>query len=206
MTVHSRKHLAILLRGPAWAAFLGLCCFVGNLGSRSSSQEPTAARPPFQAKNEAWLSEGVDKHTEQDVVEKLGNPDRVELGASPLGGEERTYFIWEDRSRVEVDFSEKDGKAVAIRGTFSPHVKAKRITQENFRKLKLGMTEEELGKILGGRAQPGTVVTVKKIAPDTEKNRDIRRVEWTVARSLLAEFTKGKLSAVLSSNGMLQGE
>jgi len=205
MAVLTRKLLTVL-RGPAWAVSLALCCFVGNSASRSPAQEPPAARPPFQAKNEDWLSEGVNKHTEQDVVKKLGTPDRVELGPSPLNGEERTYFIWEDRSRVEIDFSEKDGKAVAIRGTFSPHVKAKRITPENFRKLKLGMTEAEVGKILGGRAQVGTVVTVKKIAPETEKNRDISRVEWTVSRSLLAEFTKGKLSAVLSSNGMLQGE
>jgi hypothetical protein len=181
---------------------LGLVFAVGLLSGQPAKTEE-GLRNPFQ--NEKWLLEQtLGKLTMDEVVKKLGPPDRFSLDREGVADDPSTWLIWEDVSRVVVDFSLDDDKAHALNATFSPHIKAKQLTPENFRKLKPGMSENEIDKVIGGSKTIG-IVTVEYVAPKGTKNAKLRRVEWTVSRRLSLRFDKdGKLVGLLGNGGSLR--
>jgi hypothetical protein len=91
--------------------------------------------------------QGERNLTEPDVKAILGPPSFIRL---PSGFDYDE--VWEDVTSTRVEF--RDGKVTEMTGRFSPHMESKSLTRENFRKLRVGMTEAEVEKVLGREAPP----------------------------------------------------
>jgi hypothetical protein len=78
--------------------------------------------------------------TEAEIVEMLGPPTSIEVGSIEVGGGDvATPYLkmaWEDVSRIELTC--RDGKVVALKGTFSPRLVSQAINYPTFKKINLG--------------------------------------------------------------------
>jgi outer membrane protein assembly factor BamE (lipoprotein component of BamABCDE complex) len=89
-----------------------------------------------------------------------------------------------DVNRIEVDFV--NGKATRIVGRFSPVSPAANLNEEVLRKLKAGMTAQEVEKLVG--SSPGEKVKHKETLLG-----DADRHVWHKQRFLSVTFEKGKV-------------
>ncbi len=88
--------------------------------------------------------------SEAQVVAVFGPPQRVRDHSPRLKG-----LVWEDRNEIRVRY--RDGKAVALEGKFSKHIKSRSVNEANYKALKRDMTRAEIEKTLAGfPAQFGT--------------------------------------------------
>jgi outer membrane protein assembly factor BamE (lipoprotein component of BamABCDE complex) len=145
------------------------------------SADPPKLRPPVNpAKAQSELIRvGM---TEAKVLALLGTPDRYRIG-NPTGKQEILFLIWEDANRIEIVFHDGDRKAIEISGAFCEHVKSKKITAANFKRLRLGMSRSEVSDILG----PGL---------DRPAEKGTERWLWLNHRVTECGFQDGKIVAV----------
>jgi hypothetical protein len=146
--------------------------------------EAPKPRPGLRSEHIEWITEGKGKLTEAEVLSKLGSPDEICLVEQPrvIPDGKKT---WLDVNRIEVDFV--DGKASRIAGRFSPVSPAADLNEEVLRKLKAGMTAQEVEKLVG--SAPGEKVKHKDEFLGIEADRHV----WQKQRILSVVFEKGKV-------------
>jgi hypothetical protein len=102
----------------------------------------------------AKLKAGTFKLNEAGVVELLGRPMRV---TRPGDAGSDLRMDWEYATYVFATF--KAGKLSEVTAAFSENLPVERITLANFKRLRLGMSEAQVVKVLGkgnGTAKVGT--------------------------------------------------
>lgn len=97
---------------------------------------------PITAANYEKIKAGEGKMTEAEVIKLLG-PIRHARSKGPR----LLDLVWEDVTGIRADF--RDGKAVDFFAEFSPHQPSKRINIDSFKRLQVGMSEDEARKVLG---------------------------------------------------------
>jgi hypothetical protein len=103
------------------------------------------------------VAAGVRKLKEADVVALLGpaqtmkRPVAREPGRPPADRE----LGWEFTTRITVRY--KDGKVSEVSGVFSEQLPVERVTPNNFRRIRLGLTRKEVVAILSDRYATLTV-------------------------------------------------
>lgn len=102
------------------------------------------------------LKGGLGRTTEAEVVALMGPAHNVRRPGQV--GKADVELRWEYATSVKVTF--KGGKVTEIWGTFSEYVPVEKVTQENLRRVQVGMTEKEVVAILGDRNAIGTVKDV----------------------------------------------
>jgi hypothetical protein len=116
----------------------------GEPAGKSARGKPASVPTKLTADNFAKVKNGKGKLTEADVVAILGPANRfAKRGDVDVDLE----MIWEEKARIRIKF--KDGKASDFEGQFSEHLKSKTINLESFKKLKKGMSEKEVEKVIG---------------------------------------------------------
>ncbi len=131
------------------------------------------------------------KLTEQDVFDKLGHPDEVQVADTTVVIAD-VDKIWTDSNEITVEF--RNGKAVSISGRFSPASPSKRLNETILRRLKAGVTPEEVDKVLG----PGAVVS--------ETGEKLVQHHWFESESVRVGFKDGKVADVSWGGGGLKAE
>jgi hypothetical protein len=130
------------------------------------------------------------KWTEADVIGLLGPASRFRTGKAG------TEWIWEDVSRIRVEFVK--GKAAFLWGQFTTRIPSKTLNLEKFRTLREGMTMNEVKAILGpdfdeyshaqfvrGGVGPFDDLTVREGAT---------LIVWQNMRRIMVQFSDGKVS------------
>jgi len=138
------------------------------------------AQSKLTAKNFEKVKSGKGKLTEAEVVAILGPATRV---AKPGDVDVDLEMIWEEKARIWIKF--KDDKARDLEGQFSEHLKSKTINLESFKKLKKGMSEKEVEKVIGPAnegSSPGTGITYRT---------------WEKFNLVKVQFKGGKVSGYL---------
>jgi hypothetical protein len=87
-------------------------------------------------------------------------------------------MAWEYTTRITVTY--KEGKVNSLTGTFSAHLPVERVTPDNFRRVRVGMTEAEVIDILGDN--------YAKLTIDGVVSR-----QWGAAARILVAFRKDGL-------------
>jgi len=124
-------------------------------GPKSS---PAAKTQPFTvAELVEKLRAGIFKLTEADVLKLLGRPSGLKRPGD-AGSDLR--MRWEHATAISAIF--KEGKLSEVTGSFSEHLPVERITLDNFKRLRVGMTEAQVVEMLGksnSMNKDGTTVT-----------------------------------------------
>lgn len=116
--------------------------------------------------------------SEADVLAVFGPPQQVRDRSPRLRG-----LVWEDRNGITVRY--RDGKAAALDGKFSKHIKSRSVNEAHFKALKKGMSRAEIEKILAGfPAQFGT----------SEEGFDV--VEYVHFREIEVQIRDGKVTGL----------
>jgi len=142
---------------------------------KPNPQKADKPQSKINDENVKKIKQGIGKLTEADVVALLG----------PSTGKGRpfdgfTSRIWEEKTHITATL--KDGKAIDVKSEFLPHLKSKTITEDNFKKLKKGMDEAELKRILGPPNRART---------DREGSSTL---SWEKINALLVQFKEGKVT------------
>jgi hypothetical protein len=90
------------------------------------------------------LKAGIFKLTEADVVKLLGRPAWM---TRPGDADSELRMHWKYGTYIFATF--KDGKLSEVTGSFSEQLPVERITLENFKRLRVGMTEPQVVEMLG---------------------------------------------------------
>ena len=125
--------------------------------------------------------DGTGKLTAAEVLKLLPVAYTLEPGT----GETSTLTCAETIEFV-VEFT--DGKLSFRSATFHPAVESKNLTLENFHKLKIGMTEAEVEKLLGTQNRSGRDI------PSKDENQESMRWRWVHGREVVVYLTEGKVS------------
>lgn len=125
------------------AGTIALALFLAQAPKEGPDPKKDQPRPSSRISDANYrkLSRGM---SEAEVLAILGPVDR-KAGR----GQGVTGWIWEDANRVRVEF--KDGKVSNLEGHFDHRVRSRSVNEANFKKLKIGMSREEVDKILAGR-------------------------------------------------------
>jgi len=116
----------------------------GKPDTKADREKSGGVQSKLTAKNFEKVKSGKGKLTEAEVVAILGPATRV---AKPGDVDVDLEMIWEEKARIWIKF--KDDKASDLEGQFSEHLESKAINLENFKKLKKGMSEKEVEKVIG---------------------------------------------------------
>jgi outer membrane protein assembly factor BamE (lipoprotein component of BamABCDE complex) len=131
---------------------LGFCLLVCTLiavdgprdGEVSKKDAARADKPvaPSNVTDENYkkISAGM---SEAQVLAVFGPPQVVRDRTPGLKG-----LVWEDRNEIRIRY--RDGKAVALEGRFSKHIKSRSVNEAHYKALKEGMTRAEIETILAG--------------------------------------------------------
>jgi len=160
-------------------------------GTAAEPKRSAAPRPAISHELAEWLKAGKGKLTEQDVFDKLGHPDEVQVADTTVVIAD-VDKIWTDSNEITVEF--RNGKAVSISGRFSPASPSKRLNETILRRLKAGVTPEEVDKVLG----PGAVVS--------ETGEKLVQHHWFESESVRVGFKDGKVADVSWGGGGLKAE
>lgn len=90
------------------------------------------------------LKAGILKIKEAEVLSLLGTPTKVK---HPGTADFDLQMNWEYSTHIYSIF--KEGKLVEVTGAFSKRLPVERITFDNFKRLRVGMSEEEVVELLG---------------------------------------------------------
>jgi hypothetical protein len=90
------------------------------------------------------LKAGIFKLAEADLVTLLGRPSGLKR---PGDAGSDLQMRWEYATAISAIF--KDGKLSEVTGSFSEHLPVERITVDNFKRLRVGMTEGQVVELLG---------------------------------------------------------
>jgi hypothetical protein len=152
----------------------------GKPVTKADHDQSGGAQSKLTAKNFEKVKSGKGKLTEAEVVAILGPATRV---AKPEDVDVDLEMIWEEKARIWIKF--KDDKARGLQGQFSEHLKSKTINLESFKKLKKGMSEKEVEKVIGPAnegSSPGDGVTYRT---------------WEKLNHIKVQFKDGKVSGYL---------
>jgi hypothetical protein len=130
------------------------------------------------------------KWSQGDVIGLLGRPDRFRIVGNGI-----LEMVWEDVNRVSVEFIK--GKAEFLWGQFSEKLPAKTVTLENFKKLRSGMTVEDVKNIMGAKFDKYQgAMYVRGIAPfdDLTVRDGATLYVWQKLRCIRVQFQDGKVS------------
>ena len=160
-------------------------------GAADEPKPPPASRPAVSHDLFEWVKAGQGKLTERDVADKLGPPDEVVVADTVVVVAE-VDKSWTNLNEITVDF--RGGKAVRIAGSFSPAGPSKRLNEDVLRRLKAGMTPEEVDKVLG----PGAVVS--------EAAEKLVRYRWFESEWVRVGFKGGRVVDAAWGRGGLKAE
>jgi len=145
-----------------WWVIAGIVCFQPDSSrATGAAGEPKSTVP---AKGSTLtvdqilvkLKAGIFKLKEADVLDLLGPPE----GLKRQAGLADLQMNWAYATNIYATF--KDGKLTDLTGAFSERLPIERITPANFKRLRLGMTEQEVVAVLGkgnGTSRVGDTVT-----------------------------------------------
>jgi hypothetical protein len=167
--------------------FLALSILLSGLSAfdARSADDPKGTRSRLTAGNVEKIKSGKGKMTEAEVVAILGPASRV---AVPANVDVDLEMIWEEKALIRVKF--KEGKASDLEGQFSEHLRSKTINLESFKKLKRGMTEKDVDKVLGA-ANAGS-------SPE----RGVQYRTWEKFNLVKVQFKGGKVSGHLQMRSL----
>jgi hypothetical protein len=122
--------------------------FVALLVPAAPGGQPASPRPLSLDLNKwQWVPQGSKKLPVDEVVTRLGAPDRHEHTdfTRPLGAAADAQLVWEDLAQVEVRYDEQN-KMVAILARYNgtPTLWGPHLLPENVLKLRPGMTNREV--------------------------------------------------------------
>ena len=178
ITANTRLIAATLL-GVVAVAVLGAIA-----GSTSTAKEPSAKLPPSRITKENYDRIAARKATitEADVIAILGPPTLIRRD----GASNPDYnIVWEHRTLIEMQI--KNGRVHKIAGAFSPYVASQVATPDNFKKVSIGMSEEDVREILGA---PGAADCV--LHPSFTGDGDV--LGWGDVRLISLDFKNGKVA------------
>ena len=140
----SAKGRGLLL--PAFAVIaLALPCLYAEDRQDDAKHSPAAKSQPLTvAELKEKLKAGIFKLTEGDVLKLLGRPAGL-MRPGDAGSDLK--MRWEYATHIHATF--KDGKLSEVTGSFSEQLPVERITPENFKGLRVGMTEPQVVEMLG---------------------------------------------------------
>ena len=98
------------------------------------------------------LKAGTLKHVHDDVLKLIGMPTEMKK-PGPDGALDQ--WTWNYDTHIVATF--KDDKLSGITGCFSPHLHVDRLTVDNFKRLRVGMTEQEVIDVLGKKSSRARV-------------------------------------------------
>jgi hypothetical protein len=116
----------------------------GGSGGDARAAPPEKEKPVTVADLREKLKAGTFKLTEADVVKLCGQPARIKRPGDN-GADLRMY--WDYSTYIYVTF--KDGKLSEVSGAFSDNLPVENVTMANFKRLRVGMSEADVVKILG---------------------------------------------------------
>ena len=131
------------------------------------------------------------KWSEEDVIGLLGRPDRFRMQGKGI-----LEMVWEDVNRVRVEFIK--GKAEFFWGEFSQKLPSKTVTLENFKKLRSGMTVEDVKKVFGADFDKyqGAMYVRGGVGPfdDLTVRENTTLYVWQKLMRITVQITSGKVS------------
>jgi len=105
-------------------------------------------------------------------------------------------MIWEDVSRIRVEFDK--GKATFLWGQFAKQIPSKTLNLENFRKLREGLTVQEVKAILGPDFEDysGTTYIRGGVGPFDDLTVPMGKtfIVWQKVRRIMVQLSDGKVS------------
>jgi hypothetical protein len=129
----------------------------GSPGDDPRPTPPGKDQPPTVEDLREKLKAGTFKLTEAEVVRLLGRPAGVKRPGD-AGSDLRMH--WEYATHISATF--RDGKLGEVSGSFSENLPVERVSMANFKRLRVGMTEQEVVGVLGEAnsvAKVGTTTT-----------------------------------------------
>ena len=128
---------------------------VSTNASKSVAEESSPAKPPpsrLTQQNYDRIKERKDKITEKEVLAILGQPTSY-YATSPENGD--YGMSWQHRTYISVKTRRQ--RVTSVKAGFSPYVKSDKVTLQTFKKMKLGMTEDQIEEMLGTPDGAGSV-------------------------------------------------
>lgn len=122
----------------------------------TSAEKPdqTKSRVLLSAEDADWVKKGNGKLTEADVIARFGPADEMRSPEAPrvIGDAVVTtvadyVLVWRDRTLIRVKFIKDE--AVEYSASFSDRLPHKKATRESFKKIKLGLSSNEVEQLLG---------------------------------------------------------
>jgi len=147
------RHLIHRLRALVVISLVTLA--VISDASRSVAQEANPAKPPasrLTQENYDRIKDRKDKITEKEVLAIFGQPTSV-YATNPQNGD--YAMSWKHRTYIRVKTRRE--RVISVVAAFSPYVKSDTVTLQTFKKIKLGMTEDQVREMLGTPDGAGSV-------------------------------------------------
>ena len=118
--------------------------------SFATAQVPADNLPPSRITKENFdrIAARKGTMTEDEVVAMLGPPTLIRSDAAL----NRDYnIVWEHRTFIELEL--RNDRVCHITGAFSPYVTSEVATPENFKKLSIGMSEDDVRRLFSQMAE-----------------------------------------------------